>query len=68
VRASASAVTALPFTVIETLDIGLLLEIGLQGPHLVPEPAYGGNPGAKSRRFCLKSLTGTRITLNRERG
>src|SRR6188768_4580913 len=42
VRASASAVTALPFTVIETFGIGLLLKSRAQRPSfLTPEAAYG---------------------------
>src|ERR1041384_4873207 len=66
VRASASAVTALPFTVMETAGISLLLEKA--GPKaLILRPNTPVRPvlGAKSGRFCRKSLIGTRTTLNR---
>src|SRR3954466_4979610 len=70
VRGSASAVTALPFTVIETFAIRLLLESGPKGPHFDAGYRLRRIPGAKSGRFCRKSLFGTRMTLNpgRRRG
>src|SRR5262245_54009693 len=43
-------------------------ETGAKGPRLVPESACGGTPGAKSWRFCRKSLIGTRTTLNPGQG
>src|SRR6186713_1171707 len=65
VRASASAVTALPFTVMETAGMDPPpQEIGAKGPRLVPEAAWGGDPGRNRGVFCRKSLSGTRTTLN----
>src|SRR5882672_8915053 len=53
VRASASAVTALPFTVIETFGIRLLLESGAQRPSfLTPETARRGHPGRNRGVFA----------------
>src|ERR1051325_9099085 len=70
VRASASAVTALPFTVIETFGIRLLLERGAQSPSfLTPDPAGRGRSrdldhtsphpeGAIRRIACRRMATG----------
>src|SRR3954466_283387 len=52
VRGSASAVTALPFTVIETFAIRLLLDSGPKGLILMPDTAYGGHPGRNRGVFA----------------
>src|SRR5688572_18004322 len=53
VRASASAVTALPFTVIETFGMRLLLKSGAQRPSfLTPETARSGDPGRNRGVFA----------------
>src|SRR4051812_40299270 len=65
VRASASPLTALPFTVMETEAISLLLrKSGAEGPHFDAGSRLRRESGAKSRRFCRKSQFGTRTTLN----
>src|ERR1700680_3809708 len=51
VRGSMSAVTALPFTVIETVGMTLLLEMRADGPLLAPMGGGHARKGAKSRRF-----------------
>jgi hypothetical protein len=49
----------------ETAAISLLLEkAGPKALILMPEAAYGENPGRNRGVFCLKSLIGTRTTLN----
>src|SRR4051812_18758945 len=65
VRASASALTALPFTVMETAGISLLLEkAGPKALILGPNTPARSELRAKSQAFCRKSLSGTRATLN----
>src|SRR5205085_4601862 len=64
VRASASAVTGLPFTVIETFDIELLPRAGSERPSFGTGTNAMSQSGAKSWGFCRKSLFGTRMTLN----
>src|SRR5215213_3937335 len=68
VRASASAVTALPFTVIETFGIRLLLESGAKPLIFDAGNRAERQAGAKSWRFCRKSQIGTRMTLNPTQG
>src|SRR2546423_8730882 len=64
VRASASAVTALPFTVIETFGIRLLLERGAQRPSfLTPGPLDAAIRG-EIVAFLPEIADGTRMTLN----
>src|SRR5882724_13492820 len=53
VRASASPLTALPFTVMETEGMSLLLrKAGPKALILMPEAAYGGNPGRNRGVFA----------------
>ena len=62
VRGSTSAVTALPFTVIETAGIGIPPQTRAQRPFFTPDLRSGIQIGTKLSVFRLFRVFGTRAT------